>query len=368
MDKSSIYTNRKMGLDSNVWLIMFAIVIICSGWIGYKKATEESCSNFTIAIKGINSDNVRSANVGEILRFRAMTDGNKKVTWNFDDETAVAEGATVTHIYDKEGTFTITAQINGRCETFRTVYIRKPEVIQDNTLDLVTAETVITGNDAPEAEDAVTYMCNVSAGSYEWSVLNRQEYKSQKDKMAMFKFKLPGSYTIQLKLDNDRSKVYTKTIQVLPSTKLKNDEYLETKRLIPPTYPNAMMQPKATEKPADVPVKITEKPEVKAEETTPKEPVVAKPKKIFFIPNEPFADYLREVTENGKELNFFNQYLNNGGETLVQVNDEKKMIRFSELYQRLKGSKRISIKEVTIDRDANNDVIKINVSYKKRLF
>lgn len=341
-------------------------MIICTGWIGYKKTTEENCDMFSFTVKGVNSDNVKSALTGEVLRFRSSLSNRKNIAWDFNDRSPVEKGSTVIHSFKNEGTYTITATVNGKCETIQTIYIRKPVIIQDNSQVLVTPETVITGNEAPEAGEPVTYTCNTSANSYEWTILNRQEYKSEKNKLAVFKFKIPGSYTLQLKLDDDRKKVYTKMIQVLPSSKLKEGEYLPTQRYIPPPSYNPSVNKPAEVKPPEPKPAEVKPPEPKPAETEPKEPPAVKRKKIFYIPNDAFMSYLTEVISNEKDQTFFNQYLNNEGETLVQVKGEDKPIKFSELIQRIKGNKRITIKEVNIVRDANNDVLKINIGYKKR--
>ena len=358
-----------MGLDYGVWLIILTVIVLCTGWISYKRATEENCDAFSFAVKGVNSDNVKSAIVDEVLRFRASLSNAKNISWDFGDHSPVEKGSTVIHSFKHEGTYTITATVNGKCETIQTIYVRKPVIIQDNAQVLVTPETVITGNDAPEAGEAVTYTSNTSANSYEWSILNRQDYKNEKNKLAVFKFKTPGSYTLQLKLDNDRKKVYTRVIQVLPSSKLKEDEYLPTTRYIPP--PSYTPPKPAERKPENIPENKpaeTKPAESKPAENETKEAPVVKRKKIFYIPNDAFMSYLTEVVNNEKDAAFFSQYLNNEGETLVQVKGEDKPIKFSELIQRIKGNKRITIKDVRIDRDANNDVLKINVDYKKKKF
>ncbi len=359
MNKSSLFSRQLMGLDYGVWLIMLTIVILCTGWISYKRATEENCDTFSFAVKGVNSDNVKSAIVGENLRFRASLSNMKNIAWDFNDHSPIEQGSTVIHSFKHEGTYTITATVNVKCETIQTIYIRKPVIIQDNAQVLVTPETVITGNDAPEAGEPVTYTCNTSANSYEWNILNRQDYKSDKNKLAVFKFKTPGSYTLQLKLDNDRKKIYTKIIQVLPSLK-KEDTYLPTTRYIPPSEFKPQGPKPQEPKPQDTAKAQEPKPQ------EPKEPPAVKHKKVFYIPNEAFMSYLTEVVNNEKDMAFFNQYLNNEGETLVQVKGEDKPIKFSELIQRIKGNKRITVKEVRIDRDANNDVLKINIDYTKK--
>lgn len=363
MNKSSLFSRQFMGLDYNVWLIMLAVVIFCSGWISYKKATEENCDLFSFAVKGVNSDSVKSAVVGEVLRFRASMSNRKNIVWDFNDHSLAEKGSTVIHSYKQEGTYTVTATVNGKCETIQTLFIRKPVIIQDNTQVLVTPETVITGNEAPEAGEPVTFTCNTSASNYEWIIINKPEYKSEKNKLAVFKFKIPGAYTLQLRLNNDRKKVYTKVIQVLPTLRLKEDEYLPAPRYLSPPYipPAKPAETKPEVKPAE-----TKPAEIKPAESQLTEAPVVKRKKIFYIPNDAFMSYLIEVVNNEKDIAFFSQYLNNEGETLVQVKGENKPIKFSELIQRIKGNKRITIKEVNIVRDANNDVLKINVDYKKR--
>ncbi len=351
-----------MGSDSKVWITMLLVVLLCIGWVSYKKISNRPCITYSIYSKGLNSDNKSGYYIGEIIRFTASLANNKNVIWNFGDHSKEERGSLVSHIYADKGKYVITAKLNGECPVTTSVYIRTPEVIHTHSDDtLINPETIITGNVTPEAGEAATYICNVSANSYEWTILNRKEYKSEKNKIAVFKFKTPGSYNLQLKLNNDRGKLYSKTIYVQPA--------------------------KIAARPLPVPILIPKRPAPKPEPSTVKKDSVAVPPvsttppprpatteiltnkpRTIGLPDEAFKSFLEDVVNGDKDAGFFNKYLNNGGETKVKVNKEKKLISFNQFIQSIKGNKKIKIENVKVDRDANKDVLQINVVYTKKKF
>lgn len=345
-----------MRLDSKVWMTMLLVVVVCIGLVGYKKFSDETCIPFLISTKGLNSDNKGGYSIGEIIRFTATISNNKNIIWDFGDGSEEEKGSLVSHIYNNKGKYIITAKVNGKCFVTTSVYIRTAQVVRTYSPDtLINPATIIMGNETPEAHKAETYICSTPATSFEWTILNRNEYKNQNNKIATYTFRTQGSYIIQLKLDNDRGKIYTKTIYVQP--------------------------PQITDKPLHAPVLIRKNRFPKINETTTgkKDSVILPPVantnvpktiteetktlKTIGLPDEAFKSFLEDVVKGSKDVNFFNKYLNNGGDTKVRVNNERNTISFAELIQRIKGNKKITIKDVKVLRDTNKDVLQINIVY-----
>ncbi len=356
MKSKATYTHQRMGLDKNIWTVMILTIVVCIGLLSYKAAFHKDCKDFTIGVKNMSSGDPQKIFVGETLSLTTSEGPGSNVTWDFGDKTSAKDGSLVMHSFAVEGNYPVTARINGRCEQIQMVSVHKPQASQEATADAGTPVISIIGKEDPEVGEQVNFSSNTPASVYEWTIQDRKDYDIKKGLNVSYSFRTPGRYVLKLKLDNDPNKVSTKYIMVIPPS---SNALLPTKKLIPPP---PRFQPTEEAKVEDKPV---EKPVEKAPEV--KTPVVETPvaKKVKFIPDEPFADYLREVVEGSKDLAFFNKYLNNGGETLVQVKGEDKMIKFSELYQRI-HNKKVTIKEVNIDRDANGDVLKINITYKKK--
>ncbi len=360
MNNTSQFTHRQFGLDRNVWLVLITTVVLSLGLLGYKRGFEKKCTKFNIGIKNVTSGNLKAIYAGEILSLSTSSDRGSNINWDFGDKTGTKEGEVVLHSYNKEGEYSVIARVDGRCEQIAVILVRKfvPTSISNDAN--ISTPVSILGKEDPVVGEAVTFTSSMQASNYEWIVLDRRDYETKKGETATYTFRTPGRYVLKLKLDNNPAKTSTKYVMVVPPS---STTPLPTKRLIPPPIPRYI--PQSETKPVvTAPEKVAEKPVEKPKDEKVAEP--AKPKKVFYIPNARFMDFLQEVVEGSKDLSFFNQYLNNGGETLVKVKGEDKMIRFSELYQQIHDNKKIVLKEVTIDRDANNDVLKININFKKK--
>lgn len=364
MQTSPTFTNQVMGLDSKVWIAMLSVTILI-GLVSFIRR-DEPCIPFTISNKGLNTNNKGEYYIGDRIRFTASITDNKNITWNFGDNSQEQKGSLVSHNYAKKGKYVITAKVNGNCLATTSVYIRTLQDIHihshdDSSTAVHDPATVIVGNETPKARKEVIYIGNVLASSYEWTILNRNEYKRQNGKTASYTFSVQGEYTLQLKLDNDREKVYRKTIYVQPPEIA--GQPLKTKILKKKKVERKQDQNQTAEKEdsaASPPVNNTTVPKTTREET--------KIPTTIGLPDEAFKSALEEVINGNRDVNSFNKYLNNGGDTKVRVNNESKAISFTELIQRIKGkgSRKVRIRNVKVLRDTNKDVLQINIVYETK--
>lgn len=187
-----------MGLDSKVWITMLSVAILSIGLVSFIRTTDEPCIPFTISNKGLNTNNKGEYYIDDRIRFTASIANNKNITWNFGDNSQEEKGSLVSHIYAKKGKYVITAKVNGKCPVTTSVYIRtRRDVHIHNHDDSSTAghdpATVIIGNETTKAGEEEIYIGNVLASSYEWTILNRNEYKRQNGKTASYTFSVQGS-------------------------------------------------------------------------------------------------------------------------------------------------------------------------------
>ncbi|CAN5750617.1 hypothetical protein BH10BAC3_BH10BAC3_36390 [soil metagenome] len=365
---SSIFTKRKMGLDRNVWWVMFVCCVLAIGLASYKLAGEKPCVNVIVAINGTTQGLNKTFFIGETVRFSALFAEGKKIKWDFGDKSNNEQGLRSTHTFKSEGKFPITITIDGNCIQHDMVVIKKfisDTSAANNEAIRTLFGNPIDGNVSPTVMQSVIYSSTAVAKSYEWSVSNFSNYQVKNTRDAQFVFQTPGLKVLQLMLDGDPSKVYKKDIIVQPLPVLQN----RTQDMPPPQVPVYIPQPinqakdngtTAVEKPADKPV---DKPaEIKPFEVKPDLP--AKPKTIR-IGNENFKDMLQDVVENNLDVADFNDYLCDQGKTRVLINDEKNWTTFSSLCQKIRGDKRVTITEVeqTIE---NNCVVKIKVQYDRK--
>ncbi len=359
MKSSSYNTSYYFGLDKTVWLVMIVVVILSIGLMGYKKVTYEPCIEFSISSKGFSGNTNDHYLIGEDIRFTISTRDAKNVRWNFGDSAEERGSTIITHNYTHDGKFDVIATINGKCESITTVYVRKPNAVR-NYFDQPNSAALITGSGVAEANKAALYMTNTTADSYEWSILNRNEYKTQVGKIAAFNFKTEGKYTLQLKLDNNREKIYTKEILVKPSSIQNNSNSpLETKHfnfkvLPPPPKEDAVKAPATQQTIAAAPP--SETPATEVPKTAEKHFIEATEKY--------FQKSFEEVIKGGKPIADFDNYLCNGRGTKVLRND-KDYTTFEELYNDVKGNSKRRIDAIQLLKE-NDCIIMFKVKVKKK--
>jgi hypothetical protein len=349
-------------LDKSVWLVMFVLIIISLGLMGYRKATYEPCVEFTIFSKGFSENTNNQFTVGDDIRFTVSRRDGKNIVWNFGDSIEEKGTTVITHNYNRDGRFDVTATINGKCQSITTVYIRKPNVNRNYT-EQNNSPALITGSDAPEVNKPAIYMTNTTAESYEWSVLNRNEYKNQTGKFAAFNFKTEGRYTLQLKLDNDRQKIFTKEIFVKPSTAIvNNNNPLPTRRL------NLDRLPRREENEATSPVSQPVNPTAQPPIVPPTTEDASGSAGNHYIDGTDkfFFKSFEEVIRGGKPITDFDKYLCNGTGTRVLLND-KNYMSFEQFFNTIKGNNKRKINKVELVKE-NKCIIIIKASVSKKNF
>ena len=74
---------------------------------------------------------------------------------------------------------------------------------------------------------------------------------------------------------------------------------------------------------------------------------------------------LQDVVNNNLDVADFNDYLCEQGKTRVLINDEKNWTNFSDLCQKIRGDKRVTITGVEQTLE-NNCVVKIKVKFDRK--
>lgn len=354
MATNRIYTRKTMGLDKRVWFVMLAGIIIPLGLLSYRLIDKKECIPIDFTVKSISGGTGNVFIFGETIIFKASTISND-VTWDFQDNSPKSFGKYVIHKFRSPGNYLVKASTGPGCEEIKQIVINSVPVNDSTSIGTVSGQEII-GPVATIPGKEELFTCMVSAGSYEWSVVNYPKLH-QTGITAQFTFPREGTYTVQVTLDNDRSKRFTKEILVQideEAVKRQNKQAEEVRQLIPFT-----------------PITVIEKP-VKEDDLAKEEPVVIIPpkeavKKKMFISNETFFSLMEMVLNNQKDISDFNQYLFSEGATKVQVKGEGSFKTFSWLYQELKGkNKKLKLKSIELIRDENEHVINIKVEYKKR--
>jgi hypothetical protein len=353
-----------MGFDRRVWAVMFLSVLISVSLASYKMAGDKPCVTLIISINGATQNLNKTFFIGETVRFSALFSEGKKVEWDFGDNSNKERGMRSTHTYRTEGRYPVTITIDGNCVQQDLVTIKK--FIADTTLASNEATksfigNPIDGNYSPTVGQSVVYSSAAEAKSYEWSVVNFNNYAIKRTREAQFVFLTPGLKVLQLVLNGDPDKTYKKDIIVQPLSFSGNGaQQASAAPQIPVYVPAPPSEKPKPQTEAEKPQTVTEtKPEVKADV-----PVINKPT-IVRIGNENFKDMLQDVVGNNSDVADFNSYLCDQGKTKVLINDEKEWTNFAALCQKIRGDKRVTI--ISVEQIIeNNCVVKIKVKLDRK--
>ena len=352
MNSNSIFSKRWMGLDKGVGITMITLMILSAGLLSYRLANNEECKPVSFTIKSMDSRGVIFT-AGELISFNAGSN-DPEISWNFGDNSPMTKGGYVTHKYDAGGNYNITAYNNGGCESNKLITIKKPLPNASTTA----GNTTITGEEivGPSATTAGTealFSCMVNASNYDWSIVNYPKL-TRNGIAAKFSFPHAGKFTVQVTLDNDRSKRYTKEVLV------------EEAAIVKSTVPNQKPVPLIPADLAVLPMPERKNPEIEkpaAQENN--EPAPTANKKLR-LADATFISYLDKVASHEMTLADFDKYLCGGGTTKVVVNgDTKDMKNFSWLVQEVGQRKGPKVESASLNR-ADDCVTLILVKFKKK--
>lgn len=334
MTANRIFTRQAMGLDYRVWRAMLLLIILSLGLISYRLIDSKKCSpvNFSIKTIAIHTDSTYS--VGETLSFISTANKNE-IIWDFGDNSDKITGQYVTHTFAQTGSYNITATTGTSCETTKPITIIPVLVIQSKDNSLVVGEEIV-GPASTMAGKEESFFCMATATAYEWSIPNYPKM-IQSGPTAKFQFPTAGKYMVQVTLDHDRTKRYSKEITVEAAPVVKTLIPQDIKPLLPESVqPLPPPETNSTVKIADA----------------------------------IFLGYLEKVIDKKMTAPDFDNYLCYKGETKVISNGE--LMSFSAFCEEISGKKRrkmiigktkIKIKVAEMRRDKDGCVNIIEVKY-----
>lgn len=324
MNAHIIYTRKVKGLDNTVWFFMIivmllALVLLTSFLIGRTK-----CIPFTFVITP-NSD---SGYYTEKTLSFSLSVSAKNITWDFGDGTPVKTGVYATHQYHREGKYYVTASTREDCDATMEITVTKSPF--DHTIG-----NEIAGPETVAVENEAAFSCLVYGNNWSWQVKDHPEIKFTDAKLgsAKFRFRNGGTYYIQVTLDDDRTKSYTKEIMV-------------TDGRVRPAVPAILPSP-------EIKRLIKEQPVVKEQEQTAAPVPVAVAVTTRYISEKSFKDQLNQVIKDDNSspsLQDFDQFLYNKAKTTVKINGGSSM-SFNKFYEYLKLNGSLAVTNVMLQRD-----------------
>jgi hypothetical protein len=332
MAANRAFTRQLFGLDYRVIRVMVAIIILAIGLVSYRLLDKKECTPVRFIIKTITPHTDSSYSAGESLSFIATSTGNE-ITWDFGDNSEKVTGQYVSHKYLSTGSFTVTATTGIACEAALKILVQLPSELNKSN-EPVTAGEEIIGPLLTQPGVEASFTCMVSADSYEWSIPNYPKM-IRTGSTAKFVFPAAGKFMVQVTLDNDRTKRYTKEITV--------EAPEAPKPLVPDNIKPLVPEVQPLPDPRTFSVKVTD---------------------------AVFAEYLGQVIDKKMTAPDFDKYLCYKGETKVVSNGD--VMTFNAFCEEISGKKRrkliimktkIKISSAILRRDNDGCVNIIEVKY-----
>ncbi len=366
MELANTYSKRWAGFDVRYWITLATLILLSVlGW-GFKKKFIYSCPVQTIPMQGVSAKNSlvkQSFLMNETIVFSVPETDYKSVEW-FIDNDLKSKDAKFTHAFAAAGKYAVKLKIDGKCE-----YIQIVNVLpyKHQTMDISLADAgalpdmVIEGNETFEAGTITYFTTPVVANAYEWQILEVPEYGIKNEQLVGYSIISAGTYTLQLKLNNDDKKVFTKVIKVTaPVVAAESSDEMDVPKPIdmPPANGGGAAGGGAESGGGNA--------GGAAAGGGAKD--VAKPKNV--LPDSEILSMLRLIREEKKTVGDLAESLCDGEKTKVLANDDKVMT-LGELAERLQSKKwalgkRPKVNSVRTVRDDSdgNCVSVIYVSYK----
>lgn len=332
---NKVFTRQIFGLDYRVIRVMLVIIILAIGLVSYRLLDKKECVPVKFIIKTITPHTDSSFIAGESLSFISTTTGNE-ITWDFGDNSEKITGQYVSHKYLSTGSFTVTATVGVSCESAQKILVQLPtELTKSN--EPVTAGQEIIGPLLTSPGVEANFTCMVSADSYEWSIPNYPKM-IRTGSTAKFIFPSAGKFLVQVTLDNDRTKRYTREVTVEEPEVQKSPPPGKIQPLVPATDVPPLPDPKTFS------VKVSD---------------------------AVFAEYLSQVVDQKMAAADFDKYLCYKGETKVVSNGD--VMTFNAFCEEISGKKRrknilwktkIKINSAILRRDNDGCVNIIEVKYR----
>ncbi|HEX9513144.1 MAG TPA: PKD domain-containing protein [Puia sp.] len=340
MNKRSSSTFR---VDEQVYITMAVLCVVALVTLAFRYATSHPCSPINIQI------NANAFIEGNVITFKAETQGGKAFAWNFGDNTGVEEHeSSSTHVYKNAGKYTVTVIVNGECTEVQNVVITEAPVVSNNSL-----LPMFIGPDTAYVNQSAGYEdISINSTSWEWHFEDAGTIDA-KTRKASHTYTTAGPKKILLKVNGKADLVTGRLIYVIDREAQKNaarQARVETARpkvipLVLPANPTTAPLPNPTEQPK----KPEEKPKIE-------------------VSHEQIEGMLMDVVDGNKKPEDFSAYVCSNNLN-IPVSYNSGNITFTALCQELKGIKKKKIKKITVllfKSEATGCITSMSVTVEKK--
>lgn len=343
------YSKKYLGLDNRYWLLLLMLSLLSLiGW-SFKKIIAPSCPLASIEFSGNYSAQqniLQTFRLNEQVTFKYANPLKQKIAWSIGEQL-LSNLDSFTHVFNTPGKHAVKLSVGDKCTYYSVVQITTfkhvPSVL--TTSSALQNDMVIEGNTTFEVGTITYFTTAVQASAYQWQILELPEFETKTDQTVGYSIVAPGQYTLQLILDGDATKAYTKTIIVTPPAISGSDEGNLA-------VPKPIEMGSASQYPNQPVIEDKSKPQLNQ----------------VLIPDNELLALFKLIRDEKKQIDDVLSAMCKGAQTKVLANDEKVMT-LSELVDLLQSKKwalgrKPKVNSVTTVRDSENGNC-VNVIYIK---
>jgi hypothetical protein len=207
--------SKRNALDKSVFIFLGTVFLIASVIVIIKILNTSSCKELKWKI---TPENIAA---GDVVYFKDETPGATSWKWDFGDSSRVNNLSNATHIFKKEGIYTVTLKVNGECVEVKQlkVNVAKPSDIAP----------VIQGPSTGDVGRPVKFkVIYANIQNCEWA-FEQPDHIDSEDPETSFTFKSPGKKNIIVFINN-RSNKATYEMEILaPASNRASESFIKDK-------------------------------------------------------------------------------------------------------------------------------------------
>jgi PKD repeat protein len=304
----------------DIKIIVFFIIIFTFSCLLllYKKKVQSDCDVTSFKIQA------NAYKVGELVTFSDVAKGSYEWKWNFGDGSKVSYLSKVSHVFEKEGNYTVSLLIDNNCAVEKMITILPYEdKIDDSLLPKFQAPDVVMLGNSVNFRDLSN-----DAKSWEWRFGDGEGFGvDATDKNPSYVYKTAGRKVVSLVINGDFKHVKKKEIFVKEPVSKRDDVAHDMQN-----------------------------------RTLPK--IVAP--EIGGLTEDKLEAMLYGIASNQMSYRNFSRHFCKSRMPEVQLKDGK-VLSLKELDEEIR-EKSIKIKKVSMEKDKDGCVTSIVLSYKPKFF
>jgi PKD domain len=354
MKRSSLFSIR---VDEKIIFTMIAVSLLALSFTAFRYKNTKPCETFEFTMRSNSSE------VGATIFFESKADNVKKWEWDFGDKSDLdtKSGSYSSHIYKEAGQYLVTLKINDECVQNHQIIITE---ISNNTTGPLEPNVSWPIGEVSQGQ-IFNFTDNTNNGANSTTTWYFEDASKQTRKYVgkslPYTFSTPGQLKINVEVEGDNHYSTEKIIMV--------GEFVNTN----PISKAYMPRNAATDRSSGFEGSgIKNNPGVENilnNKSLNNEPPPNEMPKSILLTDAILNGFVIDIIEDRRSADCFETYLQ--GNTNLKVILNGKSLKLADCVDKLKKLKLKQLKSITataISNPNDNQLLSINIGYKKKFF